>query len=414
MRHHRIIVAAALAAGCAAPRSTTPRPADDAGAAAIRVMLATTQSPPVAISNGAWYMLDPQRRLMARVGPGERWMFERSGDRIRGVKGAVKTGWVDGPIYAAPTSDGLFTFGGRRYRGELVFRPTPTGLLVTNYIRIDEYLGGVVPLEIGARPAAESAAVQAQAIAARSYAYTHLDPGDARGYDVTATVSDQVYGGADAETPIGNRAIASTRGLVLKYNGRVVDAPYSSTCGGSTAEPSELWPAGQGQPYLKRVSDKVPGTDRYYCDIAPRFSWTKTFDQPSLVATISRYLSTVTQVPGGDPGRPKSVVVASRTPSGRVSELTIVTDRGTFTVRGNDIRSVLRGSGGEILNSTYFSVDSAEESDGHLSRLTLRGNGYGHGVGMCQWGAIGRARAGQDYLTILTTYYPGATIGALR
>jgi stage II sporulation protein D len=402
-----------LAAACAAPRSTSPRPADDAGAAAIRVLLASTQGSADAVSNGAWYLLDPQRRLMARVGPGERWTIERSGDRLRGVKGAVKTGWVDGPVYASPTSDGLFTFGGRRYRGELVFRSTPNGLVVTNYIRIDEYLGGVVPLEIGGRPAAESAAVQAQAVAARSYAYTHLDPGDARGYDVTATVSDQVYGGADAETAIGNRAIASTRGLVLKYNGRVVDAPYSSTCGGSTAEASELW-AGQNQPYLKRVSDRIPGTDRYYCDIAPRFSWTKTFDQPSLVATISRYLSTVTQVPGGDPGRPKSIVVASRTPSGRVADLTITTDRGTFTVRGNDIRSVLRGSGGEILNSTYFSVDSAEESDGHLIRLTLRGNGYGHGVGMCQWGAIGRARAGQDYRTILTTYYPGTTIGPLH
>jgi stage II sporulation protein D len=329
------------------------------------------------------------------------------------VKGAVKTGWVDGPIYAAPTSDGLFSFGGRRYRGELMFRPAQTGVLVVNFIRIDEYLGGVVPLEIGARPAAESAAVQAQAIAARSYAYTHLDPEAARGYDVTATVSDQVYGGADAEAAIANRAIASTRGLVLKYNGRVVDAPYSSTCGGSTAEPSELW-GGQNQPYLKRVSDRIPGTDRYYCDIAPRFSWTKTFDQPSLTATIERYLATVVQVPGGDPGRAKSIVVASRTASGRVADLTIATDRGTFTVHGNDIRSVLRGPGGEILNSTYFSVDSAEESDGHIIRLTLRGNGYGHGVGMCQWGAIGRARAGQDYRTILTTYYPGTTIGSLR
>jgi len=399
-------------AACAAPRSSVPRPADDAGAAGIRVMLATSQSPE-AISNGAWYLLDPQRRLLARVGPGERWTIERNGDRLRGVKGAVKTGWVDGPIYAAPTSDGLFSFGGRRYRGELLFRPTSTGVLVVNFIRIDEYLGGVVPLEIGARPAAESAAVMAQAIAARSYADTHLDADAARGYDVTATVSDQVYGGADAETAIANRAITSTRGLVLKYNGRVVDAPYSSTCGGSTAEPSELWP-GPSQPYLKRVSDRIPGTDRYYCDIAPRFSWTKTFDQSSLAATIARYLGTVAQVPGGDPGRTKSIVVAARTPSGRVADLTIATDRGTFTVHGNDIRSVLRPPGGEILNSTYFSVDSAEESDGHLIRLTLRGNGYGHGVGMCQWGAIGRARAGQDYRTILTTYYPGATVGPLR
>src|SRR4051812_37204486 len=120
-RSAALLATAALAA-CAPPRTSAPRPADDAGAAAIRVMLASTQSSAEAVSNGAWFMLDPQRRLMARVGPGDRWTIERSGDRLRGTRGAVKTGWVDGPIYASPTSDGLFTFGGRRYRGELIFR----------------------------------------------------------------------------------------------------------------------------------------------------------------------------------------------------------------------------------------------------------------------------------------------------
>jgi stage II sporulation protein D len=271
----------------------------------------------------------------------------------------------------------------------------------------------VVPLEIGARPAAESAAVQAQAIAARSYAFTHLDPGDPRGYDVTATVADQVYGGVEVETATASRAIASTRGLVLKFAGRVVNAPYSSTCGGSTAEASEVWKSSD-EPYLKRVSDRIPGSDRFYCDIAPRFTWTRTFDQTDLTATINRYLSTVVNVPGNAAGRPKAVAVASRTASGRVGDLTITTDRGNFTIHGNDIRYVLRGAGGEILSSTYFSVDSSEERDGYLTRLTLRGGGYGHGVGMCQWGAIGRARAGQDYRTILATYYPGTTVGPAR
>ena len=83
-------------------------------------------------------------------------------------------------------------------------------------------------------------------------------------------------------------------------------------------------------------------------------------------------------------------------------------------LRGNDIRYVLRAPGGEILNSTAFSVETAEARDGSIARLTLRGTGYGHGVGMCQWGAIGRARAGQDFLTILRTYYPGTTVAAIE
>ncbi|HET9425975.1 MAG TPA: SpoIID/LytB domain-containing protein [Gemmatimonadaceae bacterium] len=409
-----VAVAALLLGSCAAPRTSGRAPAaDDAGTAPIRVMLAVNAATAEVSANGAWFMLDPQRRLMARVGSGDRWLIERSGDRIRGVNGAVRTGWVDGPIYAAMTSDGFLTYSGRRYRGEIVFRATPGGILVVNRVRIDDYLSGVVPLEIGNRPAAESAAVQAQAITARSYAYTHLDPSDPRGYDVTATVADQVYGGVNVETATANRAIAATRGLVLKYAGRVVNAPYSSTCGGQTAEASEVWRS-TDEPYLKRVSDRIPGTDRFYCDPSPRFTWTKSFEQADLAATIARYLSTVTTVPGGDPGRPRSIAVASRTPSGRIGALTIVTDRGSFTVRGNDIRSVLRGPGGEILYSTYFSVDSSQERDGYLTKLTLRGGGHGHGVGMCQWGAIGRARAGQDFRTILATYYPGTTVGPVR
>jgi stage II sporulation protein D len=398
---------------CAPPRANRPAPADDAGAAAIRVLLASGLTNPEIGSNGGWFLLDAQRRLMARVGAGEKWQIERDGDRVRATRGSVRTGWIDGPIWAVMTSDGFLTLNGRRYRGEFAFRPSPAGVQVVNRIRVDEYLGGVVPLEIGNRPASDSAAVQAQAIAARSYAFTHIDPSDGRGYDVTATVADQVYGGVDVETPVATRAIASTRGMVLKYAGRVVNAPYSSSCGGQTAEASEVWDS-QDEPYLKRVSDRIGNSDRYYCDIGPRFTWTKTFDEPDLVGTVSRYLATVTTVPGNNPGRPRSIAVVSNTPSGRVGELRITTDRGTFTVKGNDIRYVLRGAGGEILYSTYFSVDSSQERDGYLRRLTLHGGGNGHGVGMCQWGAIGRARAGQSFRAILATYYPGTTVGTVR
>ena len=102
-----------------------------------------------------------------------------------------------------------------------------------------------------------------------------------------------------------------------------------------------------------------------------------------------------------------------RTQSGRVAALRIDTDRGSYTLRGNDIRFVLRNPAGDILNSTYFTPE-ATINDGEVSQLTLDGRGYGHGIGMCQWGAIGRARAGQDYRTILSTYYPGTTIGRMR
>jgi stage II sporulation protein D len=377
-------------------------------------MLAQNVPAAVAGATGSWMLLDDQRRLLARATSGEQWRIEHDGVRVRAVKSGARTGWVNGPIFAVPLEGSFAAFNAHRYRGEIAFRGSSQGILVINQIRIDDYLSGVVPLEIGGRTAAESAAVQAQAVTARSYAYVHLAPGDARGFDVSATAAaDQAYGGVDAESPLGTQAVEGTRGLVLKYAGRVVNAPYSAVCGGETASQSEVWRTAD-EPYLKRVSDRIPGTDRYYCDIAPRFRWTRTFDEAELANVVSRYLASYVPVPGNNPGQPRAVSITSRTPSDRVGALMIATDRGEFTLHGNDIRSVLRGTGGEILNSTYFSIDSSYERDGHLTKLTLRGGGYGHGVGMCQWGAIGRARAGQSFRSILATYYPGTTVGPLR
>jgi stage II sporulation protein D len=106
----------------------------------------------------------------------------------------------------------------------------------------------------------------------------------------------------------------------------------------------------------------------------------------------------------------RAVELESLTPSNRVGTLAIITDRARHVLRGNAIRYVLRPTGGEILNSTYFTVEPTVGSDRRLTRLVITGRGYGHGVGMCQWGAIGRSRAGQDFRTILQTYYPGTTV----
>ena len=93
--------------------------------------------------------------------------------------------------------------------------------------------------------------------------------------------------------------------------------------------------------------------------------------------------------------------------------MSIQTDRGNYVVRGNDVRFILRTPSGSLMNSTYFTAESEADGRGGLDRLVIKGGGYGHGIGMCQWGAIGRARAGQDYKTILTTYYQGTTVGQI-
>lgn len=317
----------------------------------------------------------------------------------------------NGPVVVRPASGAEFvTWNGKRYRGDLLFSATDTGVLVVNRLPMDSYLRGVVPLEIGNRTPAEFAAVQAQAVAARTYAYKHLTA--IRAFDMYSTVQDQVYGGVDAEKPQSDNAITSTADIVVLYNGQPITTPYHSTCGGSTAAVSEVWYDQPDQPYLRPVSDRIRGTNNFYCDPSPRFSWTQSYDGAGLRAVVEKYLAAYTNAPKTNVGRITDVREQGRTPSGRVAALTIQTENGSYTLKGNDIRFVLRDSKGAILNSTFFSL-TASRSAGEVSSLTLNGRGYGHGIGMCQWGAIGRARAGQDYRTILETYYPGTTIGRI-
>jgi stage II sporulation protein D len=130
-------------------------------------------------------------------------------------------------------------WNGKRYHGDLVVSLGDSGALVVNRVPMDSYLMGVVPLEIGNRTTAEMAAVEAQAVAARTYAYKHLTP--ARAFDMYATVQDQVYGGIDAEKPLASSSIASTADVVVLYDGQPISTPYHSTCGGSTAGVTEVW-----------------------------------------------------------------------------------------------------------------------------------------------------------------------------
>jgi len=385
----------------------------DVGDTTIRILLSTKQTTVRIAAPGHIEFVDRVGNLLTSgATDGSQspvWRIENEGRRVRVVRpnGAVSP-WTDGALIARSGDAGLLSVGGKPYRGTIVVYGSDGGMNVVNVARIDDYLRGVVPLEIGTTSRDDSAAVQAQAVTARSYAYIHLTPN--RYYDVTGGTLDQVFGGVAAETAVGSEAVESTRALVLQYAGRIVNAPYSSTCGGRTAAASEIWRS-DDEPYLQSVSDQIPGTDRYYCDIAPRFRWTRTIDGPQLNAAIAQYLASYVSAAGKHPGVAKSVAIASHTASGRVGTLLISTDRGNYTLRGNDVRYVLRPPGGEILNSTYFNVSSTQASDGSIARLVITGNGYGHGVGMCQWGAIGRARAGQDFRTILATYYPGTTVG---
>lgn len=390
-----------------APR---PRPSGvNAGGRLVRIALATAARAVRVGAGGAWQLVSDGGRVVAGGAADGTWRLSAAGDVIDAAPADGGPGRrVRDALTLRAVGGGVVLVDGRRYRGEVRVVATDSGLVVVNRLGVEDYLRGVVPREIGPRTMAEAAAVEAQAIAARSYTLVRLRETSARPWDLVGGVLNQAYGGADAETPVADAAVAATTGLVLWYGGQVINAPYHAACGGRTAAAPELWRT-RGEPFLQAVDDTDPSTGRPWCEIAPRYRWTARFSATTLRQLALRWLPLYGAAPAGDLGAVTDVRVTGRTATQRVAGLAFVTDRGTYTVRANDTRFVLRMPSGELLNSTAFAVAASPGRDG---TLVVEGTGHGHGVGMCQWGAIARARAGQSARTILRTYFPGTTVGA--
>ncbi len=297
---------------------------------------------------------------------------------------------------------------GRRYRGRIHVIGGPAGMTLVNRVGLESYVAGVVGPEMGARRPNELAAVLAQTVVSRSFALKNRGRWESLGFDAYADVRDQVYNGVVAETPQVWDAVRRTTGQVLRYRGEIIEAYFHSTCGFRTAGVDEAFGTGRGRPYLRPVSD-ANGRGHYFCDISPRFRWREEWDGPKLRAIFSRTLPALMPLGGDGLQKITDVEVSRTTRSGRVGELRIVFERGDVRIAAADVRGVLRPESDRLLQSAAFQL-TVTKSGGQVSRLVAAGAGSGHGVGMCQWGAVGRARAGQDYRRILATYFPGTTL----
>jgi stage II sporulation protein D len=239
-------------------------------------------------------------------------------------------------------------------------------------------------------------------VAARTYAVRYLGRRSSEGFDVYATVADQVYGGVTGETELISGAVLSTVGEVLTYQGTPIVAYYHSTCAGRTAAIDEVWNE-RPIPYLVSVTDVNRATGEAFDRSSSRFTWTERWTGPELTAMLNRTLAD--SLGGRRITRVRDMRVLERTPSGRVRAMVIDTDAGRVTVGKDRVRWILVPNRGGILNSSKFDVRMSPDGG-----AVIEGGGWGHGIGMCQVGAMGRARAGQDYRTILQTYYPGTEI----
>lgn len=255
-------------------------------------------------------------------------------------------------------------------------------------VPLEPYVASVLPAEIGN---AAPAALEAQAIAARSYAMGRTGRHETEGADLCDGVHCQVFGGRRGATASSWRAAESTAGLVLAQSGRVIAAPFHAVCGGRTARPADVWDD-EEQPDLDPVTDDA-------CLRSPGATWSFEIPRAAVPALGARL---------GLPGA-RFLEVYGRDADGRVTMVRFAAPGGASTiVRGFDFRREAAGIWGwTSVRSTAF------ESEETRAAYVLRGRGTGHGAGLCQAGTIVRARRGETRDAILGLYYRGARVATL-
>jgi stage II sporulation protein D len=370
-------------------------------------------------------------------------------------------GVYSGPIKIVPVGNIkiIVVFNGQkyRYRGniEIDIDKEHRKLNVINIIGIEEYLYGVLKKEISPRWPAE--ALKAQAVAARTFAIFNMNKYIDKGYNICASTNSQAYGGVNHEDPLTNKAVDETRGLIMAYKGKPINAVYHSDSGGYTEDSENVW--GSFLPYLRSVKSKFE--EKVF---PPYHTWTCSIDEKNLTKKLQKQGYKVNSVVSIEP--------VNKSETGRISELAFITDNNeVINMKANNFRSLI---GADLIRSTLFSIkvigeeiniakdteDKKEIEDKDEQKESMKeileqkkdwtikellelmkknkeerekekevkvseakivksntpltfifsGSGNGHGVGMSQWGAYGMALQGSRYQDILKYYYQGINI----
>ncbi|MBW4530667.1 MAG: SpoIID/LytB domain-containing protein [Aphanothece saxicola GSE-SYN-MK-01-06B] len=358
------------------------------------------------------------------LAPGARLQLVRSGTaleaRLQGPAGSPRRlslpsgqAWIE-PAQAQGGGEAMLTLQQRRYRGRLLVRSEGDRLQAINLIDVESYLPSVVGSEM---PASwPQAALRAQAVAARTYALRQRRP--AAPFDLKATVASQVYKGVESETDSTREAVRSTRSQVLVHGSALINAVFHSSSGGLTENSGEIWR--QQLPYLVSVPD--------FDQASPVHAWQLRIE-PDRLARAFREIDGAFRIE-----------VLSTTSSGRIRQARVTGPGGTLLLTGAELRqrlglrSTLARFDFEAPRAYPFppplpSLQGVFTPEGIRSlasgmvqspwrsprppaapTLLVSGRGYGHGVGMSQWGAYGLALRGEDYRQILQHYYQGARI----
>lgn len=273
---------------------------------------------------------------------------------------------------------------GRRFRGNIQFIRKDNGhLAAVNFIGLEDYIKGVLYHEASHYWPIE--ALKAQAVSCRAFSVYQMQENYARPYDVTNDVYSQVYGGSTSERYRTSLAVKETEGQVLVYQNKVFPAYYHATCAGHTEDASLLW---------KTKIPPLKGVGCDYCRDSPHFKWHYVLSKQEIQEILSGAGYKIKNI--------GNISVLDRDDSGRIGKLRIYYAQQKFLdLAAKDFRNII---GPGIIRSTNFSIDLSGRD------AVFEGFGWGHGVGLCQWGAYFMSKQGKDYKEILKFYYPGAEI----
>ena len=319
---------------------------------------------------------------------------------------------------------------GKEYRGYIYLEKRTNGeLLVINYVGTDDYVASVLGKEMSYTWPKE--ALKAQAVCARNFVLTRGSAHKEYGFDVCPTTHCQVYGGVSSEHENTRQAVNETKGILAKYNGNLVGLYFFATSGGQTEDAENVWGSPYG--YLKSVPDTYENPAK-----ASKYTWSVTLTKNEITAKLKSA--------GYNIGTLTNIEIDSVSASGRVTQMTFYGTSGKQTFKREKCRTILGlysqkftivPNGTSVVSTTagnaqaplyaqssdgvagiagyaalsgdctisYISIDS-----GGADSYTINGGGYGHGVGMSQWGARGMAENGFTYDQILKHYFTGIVL----
>lgn len=329
-------------------------------------------------------MIDPAKEVTIREGRSlyRKKIFSNSGKLLFGKEllGLSK-------VRIIPKRDATIYIDSLRLRGFVDIVATKDGYVrVINYLDIEDYLKGVLYREISHRWPYE--VLKAQAIAARTYALYQKGISSDKEYDLRADIYSQVYGGRRAERYKTNRAVRLTKGVVLTYKGKIFPTYYHATCGGFTEDANNLWSI--DLPPLK-------GVRCGYCKNSKHFRWKRLIRLSKIKEMLEKAGYKMSDI--------TSIKIMGRNTSGRIKSLEFKGREGSLVINGKEFRDIM---GPNNLRSNNYTLEIRQD------KVIFRGFGWGHGVGMCQWGAYYMASKGYTAEQILLYYYPGAKLERFR